>query len=269
MKRLGLLVSLALLTPTLNAAGWTQPAGAAYAKLWWRSLVGDRVYFADGSSDALPERYLDQALNLYAEVGLLDELTLVAYANPFGYAKYGDESVSYVGNLQAGLRYGLALGDARLAVEGHYGYAPDIGEEDLVRDPKATVVYVPTFETHRADGELQLGYPLPFGWVAASAGYRWYSREHIDPAVYGFAQLGWSPDPFTLDFHLNLHEPLGDVDLTNVAGAGQTRYLGVGVGASWWFVETLALAFGFEGVAYAQSNAATPTMTLGLEWKAQ
>ncbi len=253
-----------------HAGGWTQPTGALYLKLWERSLFGDRAYLADGSSAEVPETFVDQALNLYLEYGLTDALTLVAFGSPVGYAAYGDESAVYVGPLAAGLRYGLPLGRARVAVEAHYGYAPDVGTDSLgggVVDGEP-FAYVPTVETHRVEGELQLGVPLSFGWTTASAGYRWLSHDDLDPVLYGFAQLGWQASAaWVLDLHFNLHEPSGvDIEATNVAGAGQTRYLGFGVGASWWFAQRWALALGFEGVAYAQSNAATPTLTVGVEY---
>lgn len=266
------LASVALLLGAVDAraAGWTQPTGGLYLKLWERSLVGGTAYLADGSTDEVSETFVDQALNLYLEYGLTDALTLVAFGSPVGYAAYGDESAIYVGPLAAGLRYGLPLGAARLAIEAHYGYAPDVGTDSLgggVVDGEA-YVYVPAVETHRVEGELQLGVPLSFGWTAASAGYRWLSHDDLDPVIYGFAQLGWhASDAWVLDLHLNLHEPSGvDLEVANVAGAGQTRYLGFGVGASWWWAQAWALALGFEGVAYAQSNAATPTLTVGVEY---
>ncbi|MEZ4470369.1 MAG: hypothetical protein R3F60_06125 [bacterium] len=114
-----------------------------------------------------------------------------------------------------------------------------------------------------------MGQPLGFGWLAVSGGVRVSGRTGIDPAIVGSAQVGWqATDAVQLDFHLNLHEPMGEVEVTNVTGAGQTRYLGFGVGVSWWFSPVWALASGFEGVAYARSNAATPTVTLGIEHRA-
>ncbi len=263
-----LAASLFFVAGSAHAGGWTQPSGEYYAKAWWRSLVGVGAFDTDGEIVELPDTYLDQALNLYAEYGLAESLTLVAFANPYGYARYGDASTSYVGLLSGGLRYGVALGETRLAVEGHYGYAPDLGEEDLAPSAQEGLahVYIPTVGTRRVEGELQLGHPLSFGWTAASVGYRWHSREGLDPALYGFAQLGWNASPaVVLDLHLNVLEALGEIEIVNVAGAGQTRYFGYGVGASWWLTDAFALNAGLEGVFYAASNAATPTVTAGVE----
>ncbi|MFN3197341.1 MAG: hypothetical protein ACE366_02815 [Bradymonadia bacterium] len=250
------------------AGGWTQPAGDAYLKVWHRSLVGNAAYTADGEVLDLSETYIDQLTQFYGEVGLTDQLTLVFQGAPVGYAAYGDESTTYVGATGAGLRSGIAVGKLRLAVEGRYSYAPDVGEDVLAAElvDDVAITYVPTVETHAIQGDLQAGYPLSFGWVTGNVGYRWHSREGLDAAIVGFAQLGWQASKTVqADVHFNLWEPLGSVEVTNVAGAGQTRYLGLGFGGSWWLNEGFALNAGLEGVVYAESNAATPTLTLGVE----
>lgn len=269
-----LLVLLISLPPALAlAGGWTQPAGSAYAKLWYRGLFGSNAFGADGETFELPDSFTDHAVNLYAEVGLHDNLTLVVHSNPFGRAAGSDGSTTYVGRTAVGLRGGLAMGDTRLAIEGQYSFAPDIGEESVatgVADTGEAFVYIPTVKTQAISGELQIGHPLSFGWLVAHAGWRGFTREGLDPVITGFLQLGWNiSSSWVLDLHTNLNEPLGDVEITNVAGAGQTAYLGVGLGLSWWFSEHFALNTGFEGVAYAKSNAATPTLTLGLEYRGQ
>lgn len=263
---------LALCPSVALAAGWTQPAGNAYAKLSYRGLLGSGAFDADGGTFELPDPYADHAVNLYAELGLRDDLTLIVLSNPFGIASSGDESTTYVGRSAIGLRAGGAFGSTRLAIEARYGFAPDIGETSVATgevDGKA-YTYVPTVQTQSYTGEVQVGQPLSWGWLAASVGIRGFSRAGLDPAVVGFGQLGWNMnDTMTLDLHLNLHEVLGDVEAINVAGAGQTRYLGVGFGYSWWFAQAFALNATFEGVAYAASNAATPSLNLGFEYRGQ
>lgn len=266
-------ICLLALCPSLAVgAGWTQPEGAAYAKLSYRGLFGSGAIDTKGETFDLPDAYSDQAINLYAELGLHDDLTLIVLSNPFGVAGSGDKSTTYVGRTAVGLRAGRAFGSTRLAIEARYGFAPDIGETS-VADGVAegrTYRYVPTVQTQSYAGELQLGQPLSFGWLALSAGVRAFSREDLDPAIIGFGQLGWNMnDTMTLDLHLNVHEVIGDVEVINVAGAGQTRYLGVGFGYSWWFSKSVAFNAAFEGVAYAESNAATPSLNLGFEYRGQ
>ncbi|MEZ4464332.1 MAG: hypothetical protein R3F43_07400 [bacterium] len=68
-----------------------------------------------------------------------------------------------------------------------------------------------------------------------SGGVRVSGRTGIDPPSWAARRSAGRPPTPQLDFHLNLHEPMGEVEVTNVTGAGQTRYLGFGVGVSWWF----------------------------------
>lgn len=266
-------IYLLALCPSLAlAAGWTQPEGAAYAKLSYRGLFGSNAFDTEGGTFELPDAYSDHAVNVYAELGLRDDLTLIVLSNPFGVAGAGDESTTYMGRSAVGLRAGRAFGSTRLAIEARYGFAPDIGETSVatgVVEDKA-YTYVPTVQTQSYTGEIQIGQPLSFGWLSASVGIRGFSREGLDPAVIGFGQIGWSmSEATTLDLHLNVHEVIGDVDAINVAGAGQTRYLGVGLGYSWWFSKSVAFNAAVEGVAYAESNAATPSLNLGFEYRGQ
>jgi hypothetical protein len=255
--------------PAAQAAGWTQAEGAFYAKAWSRAIMGSGMITAQGENVKLGDAYRDVGLNLYGEYGLTSALTLVGFAQPFGIAGFGEgDNQTYVGALGGGVRLGHALGRLQLAAELRYGYAPDVGTDPVGVGVAEDVpfVLVPTVNTHRVDAELQAGMGLPFGWWSASAGVRTFSAEGLDPTIIGFAQLGWQINPrWVLDLHLNLNQPTGDVVITNVLGAGQTAYLGVGVSATWWFVDQLGLHLGVEGVARAESNAATPSLTLGLE----
>ena len=267
-----ILLMLAVCPSLALGAGWTQPEGAAYAKLTYRGLLGAAAFDTEGEIFDLPESFSDHAVNLYAEMGLRDNLTLIVLSNPFGIAASGDESTTYVGRSAVGLRAGRAFGSTRLAVEARYGFAPDIGETSVATGTVGdrAYTYVPTVQTQSYTGELQVGQPLSFGWLAASLGILGYSRAGLDPVLTGFGQLGWNMnETMTLEMRVNVHEVLGEVDVINVAGAGQTRYLGIGFGYSWWFAESVALTAAFEGAPYAESNAGTPSLNLGFEYRGQ
>jgi hypothetical protein len=268
MVRLVLVILFVAAAPSALAGGWTQPEGAHYAKVWSRTVVGQSAHTAGGDTVELPERFIDTSLNLYGEYGLTDTLTAVAFGSPIGWSKIGDASTAVVRTMSLGLRRGWRLGDTRLALEGHYGYSPNIGT-DMLSAGEAEgepFIYVPSFESHRLSAEAQLGHPLGFGWVSLSAGYRHYTAAALDPVIYSFAQLGWNlSSAWVLDLHFNLHEPLGEVDVTEVLGVGQTRYLGFGLGARYWLTPRFALFGGFEGDVYSRSNAATPSLMLGFE----
>jgi hypothetical protein len=249
-----------------HAKAWTQPAGDGYAKVWLRGLVGESAFLADGSVEPA-QSYRDLSLRHYVEYGLAERWTVMSFGTPVGWASYEEATTTYVGPMGLGLRRGLLDGPVQLAVEAHYGYAPDVGETNLGASDTA-VVYVPTVATHFAGGELQAGYGGAWGWTTASAGARWHSRDGLDPTIMASAQVGyWVVDGLAVSAQLGLYEPLGDVEVTNVAGTGQTRYLGFELGASWWITDHLGVAANLGGAAYAASNAAAPSLSLGVETK--
>ena len=81
-------------------------------------------------------------------------------------------------------------------------------------------------------------------------------------AQVGMTFFGW----FQAQVYFPIYEPFFEpVPETNIAGVGQTRYLGFGVRLSARFVDDVAVFAGLDGVFYASSNAATPSVMLGLE----
>lgn len=264
------LLGVLLVAGEARAGGWTQAEGAWYVKAWGRLLSGGRGFVGDGANEALGRDFTDQAFNLYGEYGLLPDTTLVVQATPFGRAAVGDASTLYIGPLGLGARQRLYAGAVQLAVEGRYFYQPDVGEEVLARGVAGgdAWVYVPTVETHRFDAEVQLGAGLPAGlWLSAAAGLRAHTRDALDPAVIGLAQLGWSSSfGLVAELHGTLYEPLGDVEPPfNVAGTGQTRYVGLGLGLSYWFHPSWAVSLGADSAPFAVANAAAAPLTLGIE----
>lgn len=262
-----------------RAGGWTQEPGRFYLKLWDRSLIrGSSAYVGDtlGHSESVP-RFSDHQLNLYGEVGVHERVTVVGAFTPFGHATIDGESSTYVGPLVVGARIGLLRGSTPLAVEVHYGYAPPVGDEPLY-DVMQTgtdgvdrrIVYAPTVENHRVEVQLQMGHGFRIretgAWFTASLGAR--ANSDYRSALTAFAQVGVQPWRFTFDLHVGMYEPFGgDIALTNVSGAGNTRYLGVGIGMAFAITDNIGLTFGAEGVLYASSNAATPAYLFGIEAK--
>lgn len=246
-------------------AGWTQQENAYYAKVWTRALVGSQGFFQDGETRSVSD-FTDVNVSGYLEYGLTSRWTLVGFATPFGYADV-DSSTGYIGPLGVGARLGLLTGDLKLALEARYAYRPNVGTDVVGQGVSEGQpwFYQPTVETHQVDGEVQLGYGLPFGWVRLTGGIRGFSRNFLDPAVIASAQLGYSSGDFVADVHFNLFEQLGDVELTNVSGAGETRYLGIGLTFAYWFSKQWGVGLTPEGVLYARGNAATPSLMLSLE----
>ncbi len=265
------LLGLAAATPATSAraaGAWAQPSGGHFLKVWDRTLVGDRGYFANGDAATLPHTYQDHTLELYGEYGLAEGWTLLGSARPVGWAHFGDESTAYVGPFSVGVRRALLTAPVALAVEARYGYASGVGDEDLAAERGAarTFAYRPVLETHLYGVAVAAGYGLSWGWASVSAGVTGYTRDSIDTAADLSAQVGWKSDfGFVASLAVDYHQPFGDVRASNVSGAGQTRYLGLNVGASYALTEHLAVTIGVGGAALAESNAATPALSLGFE----
>jgi hypothetical protein len=255
--------------PEASAAGWTQPAGGVYLKVWDRTLVGTQAILLDSERGDTGATYQDHALNYYLEYGLVEGWTLVSTGRPFGWARFGDEATAYMGEVQVGVRRALVRGGVNLAAEARYGYAPDLGAKVIGRGVADGVafVYAPTVETHGVDGELQLGVGFPWGWYTASAGVRWLSGEGLDPVLHAHTGVGYRfAFGLVVDVYAALHQPLGEVEAVNVAGAGQTRFVGLGLDLAYWLDEHWALALGVGSVVFAESNAATPALTVGFAY---
>ena len=265
-----------LYSPAVEAGGWTQPEGSYYFKVWDRSLVGRRIYVTERTTVRLPERYQDHQLKLYGEYGLIDDLTLTVNATALGLAVYGDEQRVYTGGGAVGARYRLIEGSLSSAIEVQVGAQPSSGSlaSGTVQVVRGSTVETETFEaqpslgTAHASLDLQVGYGLRFLWMSGTAGIRGFTNSRLKPAVYVNGQIGWiSSFGLVIDLHLNWYHSTGDIGPINVYGAAQTRYLGIGLGASWWLTDHVAINAGLDGVFFATANAATPALQIGMEFK--
>ncbi|MEZ4337128.1 MAG: hypothetical protein R3B82_10905 [Sandaracinaceae bacterium] len=220
--------------------------------------------------------YADVQVGFYGECGVTPRLTVLAFGVPFGYAVAGGRDTAYVGPLGAGLRFD-PLGDGgatRLGFELDYAYAPAVGDAILFEEPDATprVFYRAALENHYGELSMQIGHGFGIsddvsGWVNGAVGVRLNSAVGTSPALTARLQVGftfwrW----FQTEVYFPLYEPFfGDLVETNIAGVGQTRYLGFGIRLSAWMVDWLSVFASLDGVFWASSNAATPSVRVGLE----
>jgi hypothetical protein len=250
-------------------AGWVQPPGAYYLKIWDRTLIGDRVFDLDGERPELPESYQDHALNLYAEYGVTEELTVLFHGSPIGYSSIGDESTVYSGLNWFGLRHALLRGTVPLALELKYGYSPPLGDGPLAEGTLAGArfVYRPTFEQHLGRAQLSAGWGSSSVWVKTAAAAILSSADDIDPALEAALAVGWrSSFGLAATIDLLLHVPVRDPRVIDVTGFGNTRYLGVELTLAWWLNENVAINVAAGGApALTTSNAATPALSFGVE----
>jgi len=265
-----------LLASAAPGVGWTQAAGDHYIKLGGRAVIGSGGYLADGSFSQLGATFVDARAELYAEFGVFDRLTIVGIAAPLGWATFGDTSTAYLGPLSVGARVGTDVGPfphSVFALEARYGYSPPLGEVVLAAGwaNGRRWQFVPAVETHRFDIEAQLGVDLPWGlWFAGAAGLGHATREGMGASFNGMLQLGIETGTFiTGEAHFTWHQPTHYFSDSNIAGAGNTAYLGAGVSVSAWLTPTWGAFVGVDGGFWVYSNAGAPAFTIGLEHRTE
>ncbi len=133
----------------------------------------------------------------------------------------------------------------------------------------APYVYQPTVATHRFAGELQLGRPVGSGgWITAQVGARAFTSSDLAPvAIYGGLQFGWQfRFGLTASASVLTNQPIGSgTGVSNISGAGVTRYVGFAVDLSYWFTPRWAITAGIGGAFVAESNAAALPILFGFE----
>jgi hypothetical protein len=121
----------------------------------------------------------------------------------------------------------------------------------------------PDGQTHADGWDPRAGWT---GWLTGGPGIRWLSGDGLDPVALGYLGVGaWVIPELSVDLSGQIYWPLGDVVETNVSGAGQTRFIGLTLQASFWVVPEWSLTAGIGTAPLAESNAAVAALTLGFE----
>lgn len=250
------------------AGGWTQAEGASYAKIWGTGVYGAAAYGLDGELIET-EAFSMTMLSAYGEYGLRPDLTLVAAIQPIGVASFGERRRAYSGRMLAGFRQRLMSNPLQFAVEARLGGAPGFGGDRDMAPQDEAVVFRPTERSYFVEWDLQVGVPIgSIGWFTAGFGPRWASSPDLDPVIQGTAQVGFGPfSGFVFDAHFGLNHTFGAPEVVNVTGATDTRYLGFGLGVSWWLTKSFGISLAGDGAFYAVSNAAAPALQLGVEFR--
>lgn len=258
-----------LVPATAFAGAWDRPPGDCYGKLWARGLFGSAAFSAEGGETVPTAPYQDVSLNHYIECGMPYRLTAFSSGQPFGWAKYDDNSTPYVGLVGVGLRRGFLEGPFRIGVQVEGGAQGILGDEDLAdgTTPEG-LVYRPAVSAITGQAKVAAGYGTSWGWLSFDVGAQVWSEE-IPVALVMMAQVGYRvTDWLTLDLHVPVRQHFEEITVTNVAGTGATNYIGFGIGASFALSDSFGITAAFQG-ATATSNASTPSLLLGVERRDQ
>lgn len=249
----------------LGLAASPTVAAPYYLKVANRSLFGVSAFGPDGGELRLPRGFQDHQLQVFGTFRLSEDWILVGQAVPVGVGVYGEDAQPYFGGLGAGIRRRLTGGPFSVWLEAELGARPSSPTLFQGVVGSVPVRVKPVVGTFYGGGQLRVEAPFSWGWAAMSGGARGFSNPRLEPALLGFAQIGLVPTRgLALDLHLSGWYAFGDLEPVDVLGSGQTRYLGLGVGAEWWAFSRAALTLGVDVGPIAQANAVSPSLSLGV-----
>ncbi len=185
LKRLLVLFVLGLTTVHVGRAqAWVQPKGHAYLKLSRSDVTASEQYRFDGeripyADNVEGDAFFDESFYLYSEIGLTNNLTLVAIL-PYKSLRVRDAAFDYqtegLGSVMIGLRTGIGL-----TADQH-----TLAVNVMVTLPTGyTRNFTPSVGPGQVDVQMMINYgvslwPFP-GYAQAGLGYRYRS------ALYGFS----------------------------------------------------------------------------------
>ncbi len=189
LKRLLVLFVLGLTTVHVGRGqAWVQPKGHAYVKLSRSDVTASEQYRFDGeripyADNVEGEAFFDESFYLYSEIGLTDNLTLVAIL-PYKSIRVRDAAFDYetegLGSVMIGLRTGIK-NLVGLTADQH-----TLAANFMVTLPTGyTRNFTPSVGPGQVDVQTTINYgvslwPFP-GYAQAGLGYRYRS------ALYGFS----------------------------------------------------------------------------------
>ena len=189
LKRLLVLFVLGLTTVHVGRGqAWVQPKGHAYLKLSRSDVTASEQYRFDGeripyADNVEGDAFFDESFYLYSEIGLTDNLTLVAIL-PYKSLRVRDAAFDYqtegLGSVMIGLRTGIK-NLVGLTADQH-----TLAANIMVTLPTGyTRNFTPSVGPGQVDLQTTINYgvslwPFP-GYAQAGLGYRYRS------ALYGFS----------------------------------------------------------------------------------
>ena len=271
------LFALTLLLPGVAAAqAWTQPRGEGYYRLGLRALQA-RHFYDPGGTRVPITTVGDYVASVYAEYGITDRITAVAYApfferitlnelvgRPSGTVVVEGDAASGIADPTLGVRYGVLRGGPAVVSLGLQLGLP-LGQDE---QPNGLIT---------GDGEFnQL--------VSVAAGYSFYPRPVYAMASVGFNNRtrGFSDEvAYQVEGGVTWRQTVlvigrlrGSESLENGSGgtgpggigglySNNVRYLTLGAEVAYLFAGGYGVAVGAETAVYGQNVLSAPVFTVG------
>lgn len=272
----------ALVSPPVSAGAWSKPAGGAYAKLGSAAFASGHAYDdrgrrIDGGTFVLRA----ETLYGYAELGLTDDVTLVAFMPWIAATNLHESGVRFhtlgFGDTNLGAQVAVASwGPLRLGarVDGKvplYRGGPSVQGRQSVTVPgfARSARYFPALGDGQVDlttwGLAGLSLPVVDGFLGVETGYR-LRFGSITDAIVGVATFGSWVLPDRLLLLLNAQGVFSlpsDDELRVAVGKG---FLSFGPACMVPLVGGLALEFGYDVVTRGVNTAGGTQLQVGLSY---
>jgi hypothetical protein len=263
----------------LNAGAWTQPLGTGFYKLGSQMLRGNDYYDRDGNSVLIPTQS-EYTLSLYAEFGVRDDLTLVAYV-PFyqritlnrqigrdsGFVYFGGDAAQGIADSEVGARYRLWQNGSGV-VSAALSFGLPVGD-----DSHPNGLYT-------GDGEFNQRLSLLFGrslypWPGYFSMGVAYNIRHsgYDDVLRFSAEAGRRWQRLSVTLRVEALESVDNGDASVHGGAGglygnDRRYVGAGVELGTDVAGDLHLSLGLLRGFRLHNAIDAPTISVGLSTSA-
>ncbi|MEO1481605.1 MAG: hypothetical protein AAFU77_05815 [Myxococcota bacterium] len=279
----------ALFPATAFAGAWTQSEGGAFLKAGSRFVQADEFYDPEGTPTDTAT-LTDALFSLYAEYGLLEDLTLIGdlpvrrlVANRLvgelsGAVSSEGETLTALGDARLAARYRLGrLGQTVFSLQGAVGIPLGrTGADNRDANQAAREAGLPDEEERvlvTGDGEADLGAELLVGhsfgsvYVTSNLGFTKRFEGFSDEFRYG-AEAGWSPGWGTVLLRLNGLQSLkngeGAPDADGSLFADKASFLAVGPEVTVNVIDSIGVSAAVETVLFGENVFRAPAFTLGL-----
>ena len=268
-----LLVST-LLSPTFAGGGWTQPQGGGFFKLGQNVIIAGRYFQPDGSIIDITTISL-YTTSLYAEYGVTDRLTAIAYVPFFvrstlneieftsGNPTVPGDFVNSFGDTNLGVKYGLvANGPVVVSVGLTLGLplgATSGGETGILQTGDGEFNQLLTVEASRAFGSL---------YATALLGFNNRTNDFSDEFRYG-AEVGYSfNEKLTAQLRVFGVSSFMNGDAAGGAGnsifANDTEFLSITPEVAYNLTDSFGVTASVGGAVYGKKILASPNYGVGV-----
>lgn len=245
-------------------------APSAYAKIWSRSLAGQRVYLADGRSVRTTAPFVHHELSVYAEARFPSGWGLALFSGLGAFSRVGDAERWTLGPTTGELRRRLVDSDTKVWAHLRGLLNPSLVAAAL---PLSTASGAPLRFLAQAGtlglaGGLRAEGRLGPMWWSGYGELEGYTRSGKYPALLASLGAGTRIGRFAPELRAHFAWAFGLGPVVDALGRVNTRYFGLGAALSYWFVDVAAVQLGVETAFYVRANAAVPVYTVGLEFRA-